>query len=408
LLRPKGYSFSLMRVTDVSMTRISPARVIALKTLQAVAEGAYASDTLRQFSQTLTPRDAGLASQIVFGCLRFQKQLDFLIEMYSGRKTAKLDRPVLLALRSAIFQLRYLERVPPHAAVHDAVEWVKVQARSAAGFVNAVLRKVNQEPVEWPDVATALSIPDWLLKRWAAHFGLEQARKIAEAALSQPVPFIRVAPGAEPPSGVDLEPTDIPGAYRVLSAPPRDLRLHDISSQAIVPLLGLRPGDTYLDLCAAPGNKTLQALEVDLGLAVACDVSFSRIREIPPVCNRVVLDATEPLPFRRKFARVFIDAPCSGTGTLARNPEIKWRVKTNDFTRFGEKQVRIAEQGARCLAPGGTLVYATCSLETEENESVVRQVLDKRPELRCEGEFWRLPGRDEGDGFYAAVLRSPA
>ncbi len=388
------------------MMRISPARAIALQALNAVAEGAYASDTLRDLAAPLTPRDAGLASQIMFGCLRYQAQLDFLIELYSGRAIAKLDQPVLSTLRSAIFQLRYLERVPPHAAVHDAVEWIKLRARSAAGFVNAVLRKVDREPVTWPDIATELSIPSWLLDRWTAHFGAEQARKTAQAALRPPVPYVRVPTGSKAPEGLSLEATDIPGAYRVMSSPPRDLRLHDISSQSIVPLLGLEAGSSYLDLCAAPGNKTLQALETPLGLAVACDVSFSRIREMTPGCSRIVLDATLPLPFSQPFDRVFIDAPCSGTGTFARNPEIKWRVQPEDFRRFGEKQLRIAEQGARQLVPGGTLVYATCSLENEENETVVRQVLHSHPSLRCEQELWRLPGRDEGDGFYAAVLRN--
>lgn len=394
-----------MLVTGDLFVRISPARTIALKTLEAVASGAYASDTLRDFGRQLAPRDAGLAAQIVFGCLRFQKQLDFLIELYSGRRAAKLDLPVLVALRSAIFQIRYLERVPPHAAVHDAVEWVKTRARSAAGFVNAVLRKVNRSAVEWPDAATALSIPGWMLDRWTVHFGAEQATRIAQAALEEPLPYVRVRPDSEPPEDLSLEPTDVPGAYRVTSALPRGTRLHDVSSQAIVPLLDLRPGLKYLDLCAAPGNKTLQALESSPSLAIACDVSLARIREIPPLCPRVVLDATRALPFDIQFDRVFIDAPCSGTGTLARNPEIKWRVKGTDFVRFGEKQKQILEQGCRWLKPGGTLVYATCSLETEENERVVRELMGVHPELQHNLEIWRLPGRDEGDGFYAAVVR---
>ena len=390
------------------MLRISPARAIALQTLETVASGGYASDTLRDLTAKLSSRDAGLASQIVFGCLRYQMQLDFLIEHYSGKKSVRLDEAVRLALRSAIFQLRYLERVPAHGAVNDAVEWVKRRARSAAGFVNAVLRKVDREPVEWPDVATELSMPPWMLERWMVHFGPEQARNIAAAALRQPDAYIRVAPGCAPPEGLAVEPTGVPGAYRVMSSPPRELRLHDLSSQAIVPLLGLEPGNSYLDLCAAPGNKTLQALETPLCPAIACDVSLQRIRDIPPGVNRVVLDATQPLPFGRRFDRIFIDAPCSGTGTLARNPEIKWRVQSDDFARFGEKQTWIAGQGARFLAPGGTMVYATCSLEEEENEAVVAGIVEANPGLRLERELWRIPGRDEGEGFYAAVLQNCA
>jgi 16S rRNA (cytosine967-C5)-methyltransferase len=363
-----------MRVTGVLMGEISVARQAAFDVLQSVARGGYASDILRARTRQLTSRDAGLAGQIAFGCLRFQAQLDHLIARYSGRNPGELDQAVRIILRTAIFQLRYLTKIPTHAAVHEAVELTKLHKRAAAGFVNAVLRKVNCDPVPWPDLATELSCPAWLLDRWTGHFGAEPARKIAAAALEEPVPYMR------------------------------NQRFHDIGSQAIVPLLDLQPGQTYLDLCAAPGNKTLQALETPLALAVACDISPRRIRDIPPVCPRVVLDATRPLPFEAKFDRIFIDAPCSGTGTLSRNPEIKWRVQQPDFANFHARQVQIALQAVRLLAPDGKLLYATCSLESEENEDVVRTLMERVPELQCERTLWRLPGHDEGDGFYAALL----
>jgi 16S rRNA (cytosine967-C5)-methyltransferase len=391
-------------VTVISTSKISPARLAAFDVLTAVAQGKYASDTLLECTRSLTSRDAGLTSQIVFGCLRYQTQLDYLISHYSSRKTADLDGAVLIALRAAIFQLRYLDRIPSHAAVHESVEFVKHQKRAAAGFTNAVLRKVNRAPVEWPNTAVELSCPSWLLDRWSAHFGLMQARSIAQAALKEPIPYIRVPPGSTPPLDVSVEPTSVEGCFRLLSPLPAGVRLHDIASQSILPLLDLRAGHTFLDLCAAPGNKTLQALETPLALAVACDISLKRILEVPAVCPRVVIDATRPLPFSRPFDRIFIDAPCSGTGTLARNPEIKWRVQAAEFARFGEAQSLIFSQAVQLLAPGGKLLYATCSLEPEENEEVVRRVLRVRPDLRCERELWRLPGRDEGDGFYAAVL----
>jgi 16S rRNA (cytosine967-C5)-methyltransferase len=307
-------------------------------------------------------------------------------------------------LRAGIFQMRYLERIPAHAAVHDSVEYVKHRKRAAAGLTNAVLRKVNRAPAIWPDSATELSCPDWLLARWSQHFSPELAREIAGAALAEPVPYIRVQPGDDLPPGLELEGTGVAGAYRLLAPAPPGMRLHDISSQSIVPLLALQPGLRYLDLCAAPGNKTLQALETPLSLAVACDISPARIRDVPPACQRVVLDASEPLPFGTLFDRIFIDAPCSGTGTLGRNPEIKWRLRERDLARFAEKQLAIARQAARLLAPGGKLVYATCSLEREENEEVVRALLEEEPSLRREREIWRIPGREEGDGFFAAVL----
>ncbi|MBV9759253.1 MAG: hypothetical protein JO340_01705 [Acidobacteriaceae bacterium] len=393
-----------MRVTGVSITKVSPARAVAFAVLEQVAEGAYLSDALREQSYQLDARDAGLASQIAFGCLRFEKQLDYLIRVYSGRKPNDLDRAVAIALRAAIFQMRYLERIPAHAAVHESVEFVKQRRRAAGGFVNAVLRKVTREEVSWPDEETALSCPEWLLARWRKHFGEEQARGIAKAALCEPAAYIRIPPGAAPPEAITTERTQIPGCWRLLSPPAPGMRLHDISSQAVLLLLDAQEGQSYLDLCAAPGNKTLQALETSFGLAVACDISERRIREVPPVCPRVVLDAAQPLPFSREFDRILVDAPCSGTGTLARNPEIKWRVKPQDFPRFHRKQLRIAAQALALLAPRGQLLYATCSLEPEENEDVVREIQSMNPGLRIEREMWRLPGRDEGDGFYAALL----
>ncbi|MFL6351277.1 MAG: transcription antitermination factor NusB [Bryobacteraceae bacterium] len=389
----------------VAFTRnISPGRLAAFDVLTAVAGGKYASDTLIERTRSLDSRDAGLASQIVFGCLRYQGQLDHLIFFYSGRKPADLDESVTIALRAAIFQLRYLDRIPSHAAVHESVEFVKSRKRAAAGFANAVLRKVNRAPVEWPNAAVELSCPSWLLDRWIAHFGWAQARAVGQAALEEPSAYIRVAPGSNPPNDVCVEATSVPGCFRLLSPVPHGARLHDIGSQSVLRWLDLRPGHTFLDLCAAPGNKTLQALETPLTIAVACDISPKRICDIPPICPRVVLDASRRLPFSRPFDRIFIDAPCSGTGTLGRNPEIKWRVQIEEFARFGEKQSRILSQAVQLLVPGGKLLYATCSLEPEENEAVVQSTLRMHPELRCERELWRLPGRDEGDGFYAAVL----
>ncbi len=388
----------------VPVNRLSPARSAAFAALEAISEGSYASDILRDLTAGLSSRDAGLAAQIVFGSLRFQGQLDYLIFRYSGRKPAELDFPVQIALRAAIFQLRYLERVPAHAAVDESVEFVKAHKRAASGLVNAVLRKVNRDRVNWPDLATELSCPAWLIGRWQKHFGEDTARGIAAAALVEPTPYIRVVPGASVDQKIEIAATDVPGAFRLLSPLRNEMRLHDIGSQAIVPLLDLQPGNTYLDLCAAPGNKTLQALETPLSRAIACDISPKRIQDVPAVCPRVLLDASDPLPFGTKFDRVFIDAPCSGTGTLARNPEIKWRVQEQDFFRFGQKQFAILQQALKVLAPGGKLVYATCSLEKEENEEVIARSRADHPKLRCTKELWRLPGREEGDGFYAAVL----
>jgi 16S rRNA (cytosine967-C5)-methyltransferase len=333
--------------------------------------------------------------------LRFQNQLDWLIAHYSGRPDPHLHPPVRRALRLGIYQLRYMDRIPPHAAVGESVELVKQSGkRSAAGLVNAVLRKTGREPVEWPDRATALSHPEWMLERWERQFGASGMEALAAANRRQPETYVRIGPNEPPVAGA--EPTAVAGCFRLRSGAREGLRIQDIGSQSIVPLLALERGHRFLDLCAAPGNKTAQALEVGIR-AVACDVYMPRLaamRRFPAALVR--LDATRPLPFGRVFDRVLVDAPCSGTGTLARNPEIKWRLAPSDICDLAEKQKSILRHALAALAPGGRLVYSTCSLEREENEGVVESVAD----AQVIETLYRIPGRDEGDGFFAAVIKS--
>ena len=343
------------------------AREIAFDVLlKAVTkENSHADDELRRLAAPLESRDAGLAEEIVFGVLRYQAQLDHLIR---GLARGVLDAEVRIALRMGIYQLRYLDRIPPHAAVGESVDLVKrAQKASASGLVNAVLRRVNRDPVEWPDRATELSCPEWLLTRWRKQFGAAAADGIAKAALERPK------------------------EYR------RGDRIMDIGAQSIAPLLELKPGDRVLDLCAAPGNKTLHIAETAPNVTAA-DAEWRRLRQVP-IAQRVVLNAMEPLPFGRVFDKVLVDAPCSGTGTLGRNPEIKWRLKPADLTRQQQRQKQILASALRVLKPAGRLVYSTCSLEVEENEDVVKAF---GPKLTV----YRIPGRDEGDGFFAAVFSS--
>jgi len=376
---------------------ISTARTLAFDILQLVDRGGYASDLLFARSTALDSRDAGLASEIVFGVLRFQSQLDHLIERYSGRPAARLDVEVRLALRMGIYQLRYLERVPAHASIDQSVELVKrARKRSAAGFANAVLRKVDRNPVEWPSRDIELAHPAWLLDRWDRQFGRDVATGIALANLHRPETYLRLPPGASPTK--DLEPTNIPGCFRAISSDTHGFRIQDIGSQSIVPLLDLAPGLTFLDLCAAPGNKTAQALESGVH-AIACDFHPSRLAPLKSLgIDLVTLDARQPLPFRRQFDRILVDSPCTGTGTLARNPEIKWRLTPSNIEELRQTQVLLLQRALEALAPGGKLVYSTCSLEQEENEGVVGGLA-----LR---QMRRIPGRDPGDGFFAAVIES--
>jgi 16S rRNA (cytosine967-C5)-methyltransferase len=377
---------------------ISPARSAAFEILTRVESGGYASDLL--FAQSLEPRDAALASEIVYGVLRRQAQLDYLIGLHAPKR---LDVAVRIALRIGIYQLRHLDRIPPHAAVTESVEMVKrARKRSAAGLVNAVLRKMDRNPVSWPDRATALSQPRWLLDQWDRQFGPEIADRIAQAFLERPDIYLRNPPANH---SLQLEPAEVPGGYRVLGGDTRNIRLQDIGSQTIVPLLVLEPNQTFLDLCAAPGNKTAQAMESGVQ-AIACDIHFHRLKQMSG-CPRVVLDAAKPLPFSRPFDRVLLDAPCSGTGTLARNPEIRWRIQSTDVAELHEKQTRLLHQALLVLAANGRLVYSTCSLEHQENEDVVARVMSETDGKYVVRETRRrTPGIEPGDGFFAAVITS--
>ncbi len=369
------------------------ARRVALDCLLRVEAGAYASERLIERTAGLDPRDAGLAAEITLGVLRRRGQLDALIEQHAKRPVAKLDAAVAMVLRMAIYQVRFLDRIPPYAAVNDSLNLLRAARKaSAVSFANAVLRKVIANGAEPSDSA---AVPEWLLAKWRKDFGDAAALGIAHASLEVPRTYQHVPPGADPPP--DAIATDVPGCWEVQS-PDARFRVQDIGSQAIVPLLDVQPNHGVLDVCAAPGNKTAQIREIAPHV-VAADLSFQRLIGMTGI--RVVADATQPLPFARAFDRVLVDAPCSGTGTLRHNPEIKWRVQPGDFASFATRQRAILTNALDVLKPDGLLVYSTCSLEPEENEHVVRAVCA----TRIVREIRRMPGRDEGDGFYAAVIR---
>lgn len=367
---------------------MTPARRIAFEVLGAVERGGFAADLLQQRTRGLDSRDAGLVTQIVFGVLRRREQLDFLVGQVAGRAPDKMDPSVRRALHIAAFQLRFLTKIPPHAAVGESVDLVKQAGKaSAAGFVNAVLRKLPELPAVWPTKAVEYNLPDWLWSRWREYYGVAIAERMGAASLEEPDGWLRLA------AGEAVLESSFDGPL------PDGARHMDIGSQSVVPLLNLEPGLRFLDLCAAPGNKTAQALETAVR-AVACDSSSARLRALVVECPRVQLDAGQPLPFRKVFDRVLVDAPCSGTGTLGRNPEIRWRLTPEAIRRHSERQIRILRNALTCLKLGGRLVYSTCSLEPEENKEVVLRVASSRVKRIVE----RLPGRDPGDGFFAAVL----
>lgn len=361
---------------------------------QLLAEGLHGMDG----------RDAGLATELVLGVLRRRAQLDWLIDARASRPAAGLDAAVRVALEMGVYQLRFLSRVPAHAAVMESVELVKRAGYgSAAGFVNAVLRRLPGVPEKWGSPAVRASMPAWLWMRWRREFGEEAAMRAAEAGLETPGVYVRVKPGEAVPEG--LEATGVEGCWRAagMGSVPAGLRVMDIGAQAVAGLLAMEPGQRLLDVCAAPGNKTAVALETEGVRAVACDASPRRLKAMlleEGAAARVRVDAARGLPFGAVFDRVLVDAPCTGTGTLARNPEIKWRLTEEEVERQAERQKAILRNALACLKPGGRLVYATCSLEREENEGVVAAVAVERVKER----HVRLPGREEGDGFQVFVM----
>ena len=591
---------------------ISSARSTAYRILCRVeSSGALAVDLLQNEQvSSLQEVDRGLATELVMGVLRWRGELDFKIEMLSGKRLRVFDPEIVTVLRLALYQIGFLERIPVSAAVNEAVEMVKAaRKRSAAGLVNAVLRKagrVGQRPsrrgaqedsglgsrdsglAEQPEfgirgsglaegetrnskletrldskvesrrgasgeaVPTPVSsrvssfalsapripnpepripllegacraTPNWLLDRWTRHFGSDAAKGLALASVSVPPTVLRVT-GGEPSleaigrelggEGIVVHRTRFArDALMVVSGRVQASRawregrvvIQDEASQLVATLLRVEPGQRVLDVAAAPGIKTAQLAAmlggrasghcglpigdcrseresgvgeeedsatsadplpspassvswlprpassdsrlptpdsrfnqhsaIGNGWLVACDVSARRLadlprllpRQVPPGVNLslVRLDATRPLPFLSRFERILLDAPCSGTGTLARNPEIKWRLRLDDLARLAERQRAMLRRALKVLAPGGRVVYATCSLEPEENERVVEAVVRETTGIRAlsrdevlldvpnvaglideDGYFRTRPDLHAMDGFFGAVLEN--
>jgi 16S rRNA (cytosine967-C5)-methyltransferase len=451
---------------------ISVARKIAYEVLRRVeAEGAYASDVLHtELGASVRPDDAALATELTLGVLRWRGLLDFLLERALKKPIARLDLPVAIALRMGVYQIRFLERVPARAAVNESVELVKrTRKTSAASLVNAVLRRASKEAKEPLEeflprgistaarLAIAHSHPEWMVERWLARLGESQTVSLLQANNRTPRLSCSLHHAerqdeildALQKSGLHLESGILlKTAFAVNGGSPTrtqsfqrgDISIQDEASQAIPLLIDVQPGDRVLDLCAAPGGKTptLARAAGKNGLVVAADRHAHRLRAMReqfkrlalPTIRLIELDAAESLPFGIEFDRILVDAPCSGTGTLARHPEIRWRLKPEQLSELSRLQSGLLAMALRQLAPGGRLVYSTCSLDPEENEDVVAEALRKFPDVSRvppndaarsisahlapnvdaknlfdeTGQFHTIPGVYQTDGFFAASL----
>ena len=442
---------------------IAPARTAAYRALRSISQGRgdLPSALVRARDGLPDERDRALAGEIATGTLRWRGMCDALIAAFARRPLTKLDPEIVDILRLSIFQLLHLDRVPASAVVNDAVDLARREGKSsAAPLVNALLRRVSRERDRLPlpraepgdrasevaFLAQTLSHPSWLAARWRDRYGFQAADawcrfNNAPAPLTLRANRLRITrdalatrlaeagvttrPAAYAPDGLVVEqgnPLLTPLAGEGL------LVVQDEASQLVGIVAGAAPGDRVLDACAAPGGKTtaMAAAMGGRGLIVASDARPRRVRLLAESVRAsgavhvhvVHADASRRLPFAPVFDLVLVDAPCSGLGTVRRDPDIKWRRREEDFPTLVDLQLRIVCAAADVVRPGGRLVYATCSSEPEENEAVVARALGElrgfgpgalslpsAPHLiNASGHLQTLPFRDGLEAFFAAAL----
>jgi 16S rRNA (cytosine967-C5)-methyltransferase len=438
-------------------------RLIAVQILNQVdTEGAYAEpllDTALSASAFASASDRGLLTELVYGTLRMRSRLDWIIgQFYRGEMNA-LETEVRNTLRTGLYQLFFTDRIPAFAAVNEAVEIARTLSPPASGLVNAVLRNAmrKKDTVTWPDmakdpekaIAVLHSHPSWLVRRLLAQFNGEETVAICRANNAIPPFTLRVNTlkasrghvlSALAKMNMTAEPAPFCADGIILSSPSAGLRetvpykegmirIQDEASQLIARLVAPQPGERLLDLCAGTGGKTLHlaALMENRGNITAVDLHSARLRMLREEAERMGVtivetrtgDAKTPAEnFHGVFDRVLLDAPCSGLGTLRRNPEIRWRITPKDLNMFMEVQKFLLASAAGCVRPGGRLVYSVCAVTPEENEIVVGDFLRKRPDfshippeeipptlIDTHGFFRSAPHLQGMDGFFGAVLR---
>ena len=443
------------------------ARASALEILRRVETGdAYASVLLR--TSGTSGRDMALTTELVYGVLRRRMWLDHLIGSFSSRPLKEIDFALLLILRLAVYQILFLDRVPDHAAVNEAVRSARTVARggrTGAAFVNGLLRTMIRkrsripappDPARAKDPAAALALsgshPEWLVRRWVGRFGLEETQRLIAAA-NAPAPQALRANRLRTTSsdlaarlsaeGVRTRPSAVlPDFLIVEEGSPQRTRafdeglfyIQDEAAGLVVAMVGATARMTILDACAAPGGKATALAEMlgAEGLVVAGDRHPARLRLLTQNAKRlgvrcaiVAADmaAAPPLRPEARFDAVLVDAPCSGTGVIRRHPELRYRLSPEDLPRFTAIQSSLLARGAALVRPGGALVYAVCSLEPEEGSERIQALLASHPEFQPEDPavgagnsalcasdpagpaLVTLPHRDAMDGFFAMCLR---
>jgi 16S rRNA (cytosine967-C5)-methyltransferase len=422
------------------------ARVLAFAVLEEVERGRtmVAEALATRDADALDARDRSLLHELVLGTLRRRGALDHALAKHLDRPIARVDPPLLRALRLGAHQVLNL-RVPDRAAVAESVDLARAANPRGAGFVNAVLRGLAREGApETPDpmadpkgwLTAAGSLPEWLAERWIANLGPTAAVARARAQLDAPPTSFRLNPRLPDAAsrleaaGIEATVGLVPGALRTTTGRPAALQvegllyLQDEGSQ-LVARLAAGPG-LRLDACAAPGGKAFLMADVagTGGTVVAAEASSRRLAAMRTLALRwgapnlrlLGADGLRP-PLRDTFAAVLLDAPCSGLGTIARNPDIRWRARAGDLRRHAQRQSALLESVATLVEPGGLLVYSVCSAEPEETELVVLPFLESHRAFTLQpppswaaafasGPFLRTtPEVHGGDAFFAALLR---
>jgi 16S rRNA (cytosine967-C5)-methyltransferase len=419
------------------MTGVTPARRVAYAVVRRVFEqGAYADRALHGEARGLdAARERALAMRLAYGTVQRRLSLDHLVERLAERRVHELDGATLAALRLGLYQLAFLDGIAPHAAVGESVELAKAGGGGGHRLVNAVLRRAARgELPALPDDATpagaaiAHSYPPWLVELWWERFGADEARALLRAGnepgeLALRVNTLRAAPAevaaalgvATRPGAEELpEALVVDGAFDAHGHPLYRAGAYIAQSRGamlVARVLEPRPGERVLDLCAAPGGKTthVAALMGDEGEVVAVERHAGRARALRRTCQRMGTASVRVLTgdaasFRTDapFDRVLVDPPCSGLGTLQGHPDLRWRMSPAAIERLAAGQAAILAAARAALAPGGVLVYSTCTLSPSENEARV-----EASDLAVESERVVLPHRDRTDGFYIARLRTP-
>ncbi|MGN6373809.1 MAG: 16S rRNA (cytosine(967)-C(5))-methyltransferase RsmB [Solirubrobacteraceae bacterium] len=437
----------------------SRARVCADAVVRRVFEQcAYADQALQSEARDLDARDRALAMRLAYGAIQRRATLDHLIERLAERPLARLDPAVLAALRLGLYELLYLQGAPDHAVVDDSVELAKRGSRGGHGLVNAVLRRAAREgreallgrlrDEEPEDAAILHSHPLWIARMWFSQLGPEQARALMAADNEPGEVALRVNTLCADPASVAgalgaphhgdpniPEAIVLDGPLDVHGTPAWQQGLLLAQSRAamlVSRVLDPQPGERVLDLCAAPGGKTthIAALMGGEGEVVAVERNAKRASNLQSVASRMsassvtveVADAATPRQEGEAFDRVLVDPPCSGLGTLAARPDLRWRANPERLGEMVDEQARILDAGAAALRPGGVLVYSTCTISCEENERQVERLQARHPQLeldpveglsgyahpRLPGALLTLPHRDRTAGFFIARLRRSA